>query len=48
MDIYVIKTRFDIITLPKVLRGSSAGKESACTVRNPSWFLGQENPLENG
>ena len=40
MDIYVIKTRFDIITLPKVLRGSSAGKESACNAGDPGSIPG--------
>ena len=40
MDIYVIKTRFDITTLPKVLPGSSAGKEPACPARNASLIPG--------
>ena len=28
--------------------GSSAGKESACSVGDPVRFLGQEDPLEKG
>ena len=40
MDIYVIKTRFDITTLPKVVPGSSAGKESACNAGDSSSIPG--------
>ena len=27
---------------------SSTDKESACNAGDPSWFLGQEEPLEKG
>ena len=41
----MIKTIFDITTLPKVLLASSAGKESACNVRNPSLIPGSGKSL---
>ena len=41
-------TKWRLTGIEKKTPSSSAGKESACSAREPDLILGQEDPLEKG